>query len=146
MADKVIYKPPKAMSLQAFKMALLKKRLAEATATASNAAAAQKKDEAKGDVRVTAELKAAKEREERRSTPRHAEAAEEVAEAREAADRAQRKVERLREEFEEEAEIEPRARASGVARQGAAGARAQAAEHRAKLEELAAREASATSR
>ena len=102
---KVTYKAPKAMSLQAFKMALLKKRLAEAKAISARAAEADEaRAEAAADVKaIKAELLAAKEREERmKHVKAHAEAAEEAAEAQEAADKARAKVERLREEFEEE--------------------------------------------
>jgi len=102
---KVTYKAPKAMSLPAFKMALLKKRLAEAKAISARAAEADEaRAEAAADVKaIKAELLAAKEREERmKHVKAHAEAAEEAAEAQEAADKARAKVERLREEFEEE--------------------------------------------
>lgn len=102
---KVTYKAPKAMSLQAFKMALLKKRLAEAKAISARAAETDEaRAEAAADVKaIKAELLAAKEREERmKHVKAHAEAAEEAAEAQEAADKALAKVERLREEFEEE--------------------------------------------
>ena len=102
---KVTYKAPKAMSLQAFKMALLKKRLAEAKAISARAAETDEaRAEAAADVKaIKAELLAAKEREERmKHVKAHAEAAEEAAEAQEAADKARAKVERLREEFEEE--------------------------------------------
>jgi|TARA_B110000977_G_scaffold198242_1_gene282668 hypothetical protein len=102
---KVTYKAPKAMSLQAFKMALLKKRLAEAKSISARAAESKEsRAEAAADVEaIRAELRAAKEREERmKHVKAHAEAAEEATEAQEAADKARAKVARLREEFEEE--------------------------------------------
>ena len=76
---KVIYKAPKAMSLQAFKMALLKKRLEEAKATAAAAASSKAvKEEAKEDIKaIRAELLAAKEREEQ---SKHADAYKEAKE------------------------------------------------------------------
>ena len=143
---KVIYKAPKAMSLQAFKMALLKKRLEEAKATAAAAASSKAvKEEAKEDIKaIRAELLAAKEREEQsKHADAYKEAKEEADDARESADKAQRKVERLREEFEEEAaEIRAKSKREQEARAKALQERERKrAEQRTKLEEeLAARE------
>lgn len=137
---KVTYKAPKAMSLQAFKMALLKKRLAEAKSTSARAAeTAEAREEAAADVKaIKAELLAAKEREERmKHVKAHAVAAEEAAEAQEAADKARAKVQRLREEFEEEErEVMAKSKREQEARMKALQERERKrAEQRAKLEE-----------
>ena len=138
--SKVTYKAPKAMSLQAFKMALLKKRLAEAKATSGRAAeTTEARAEAAADEEaIRAELRAAKEREERmKHVKAHCLAAETAAEAREAADKASAKVERLREEFEEEErEIVAKSKREQEARARALLERERKrAEQRAKLEE-----------
>ena len=88
-------------------MALMKKRLAEAQETAAAAAASNvKKEEAMGDVlAISAELMAAKTREQQKElAERHAEAAEAARASRTAADNARRKVERLQKEFEKESQ------------------------------------------
>jgi hypothetical protein len=137
---KVTYKAPKAMSLQAFKMALLKKRLAEAKAISARAAESDEaRAEAAADVKaIKAELLAVKEREERmKHVKAHAEAAEEAAEAQEAADNARAKLERLREEFEEEErEVMAKSKREQESRAKALQERERKrAEQRAKLEE-----------